>query len=99
MTYAHIQHTRNVDQMLGQRRTRQAKLEPTLNLCFMFAGYDIVEKAKHTYDTVSPVMSIGSKECQRAGPDGSFVSPRLVTWRYQVRIPVGPNIFIVVVHI
>ena len=27
-----------------------------------------------------------------AGPDGSFVSSGLVTWRYQVRIPVGPDI-------
>ena len=27
-----------------------------------------------------------------AGPDGSFVSTRALAWRYQVRIPVGPDI-------
>ena len=27
-----------------------------------------------------------------AGPDGSFVSTGLVTWKYQVQIPVGPDL-------
>ena len=28
----------------------------------------------------------------KAGPDGSLVLPGVVTWRYQARIPVGPDI-------
>ena len=76
----YIQQTQNICIMLDQRRRRWVDVVQMLCNFFLFNGYGILW---HRWDTVSSWPALMA-HLYRLG---------LVTWRYQVRIAVRPNIY------